>query len=63
MDLEELKSKEWKDAGELIPLIFKLEDEVPDKRKKEYDIWKDKINFLYLQYNKMAEFAAFKQIK
>lgn len=63
MDLEALQAKEWKDAGELALEIFKLEDEIPDKRKKEYEEWRKKINFLFAEYNKLTNFAAFKLIK
>lgn len=60
---EEFFKKEYVNCGQVIPLIFELEDNCPDKRKiKEYTSWKNKINFLYLQYNKLADFKAFKII-
>jgi len=63
MDLEELKAKEWENAGEVIIQIFKLEGDIPDGRTKEYEEWKQKVNFLYETSNKMTNFAAFKLIK
>jgi len=63
MDLEELKTKEWENAGAIALEIFKLEGNIPDKRTKEYNEWKEKVNFLYEKYNEVANFAAFKLIK
>ena len=59
---EEFFNQEFENTGAVIPLIHKLEDEEPDKRTKDWKIWKDKINFLYLQYNKLATFKAFKTL-
>ncbi len=49
-----LFSKEWTNVGEIIPIIHKLEDSVPDKRTKFYTLWLKKINYLIDLYNKMT---------
>ena len=63
MDIEELMSIKFENAGHILPLIHQLEGEEPDKRKKEWRQWQEKINFLFDKYNKTVEFPAFKLIK
>lgn len=63
MDLEELKGIAFENAGAIIPLIHKLEDDEPDKRKKEWILWQQKMNFLFEEYNIFAKFVVFKPIK
>lgn len=51
---------EYINLGHLQEEIFKLEDSIPDKRTKDYFVWKEKINYLYTLYNKNSGFKAFK---
>lgn len=54
--------KEYLNLGEVNNEIEKLENVVPDKRKKqEYEQWKTKINFLIEVYNKLCQFKSFKK--
>ena len=44
--------------------ISKLEDNVPDKRKKKlYNEWKEKINFLIDMYNAKSKYKTYGRIK
>lgn len=54
-------SKEYTNAGILNQEIEKLEDNIPDKRTKEFQKWKDKINFLIDIYNRIGGFKAYKK--
>ena len=60
---EDFFKQEFTGCGGIILEIWKLEDNCPDKRTKEYEEWKKKINFLYESYNKISNFGAFKTIK
>lgn len=53
--------KEYLNLGEVNNEIEKLESSIPDKRTKEYETWKTKINFLIDIYNKLAHFKSFKK--
>lgn len=54
--------KEYLSLGEVNNEIEKLENVIPDKRKKqEYEQWKTKINFLIEIYNNLAHFKSFKK--
>jgi len=57
----EFFSKEYINIGEVHNEIEKLEDKMPDKRTKEYQQWKVKVNFLIDIYNKLGSFKAFKK--
>ena len=63
MEEEEFFKREFTNCGEIIPEIHKLEDNVPDKRTKEYNKWETQINHLFSLYNKMAQFKAFNMFK
>lgn len=44
--------------------ITKLEENIPDKRKKkEYSEWKEKINFFIDLYNAKSKYKAYAKIK
>lgn len=55
------KNKEYSNLGEIDMDIEKLENSIPDKRTKQYQLWKEQMNFLIDTYNKTAEFRAFKK--
>lgn len=60
LSISELK---FENCGDLDELIEEMEKLVPDKRKKkEYIDWKNKINYLYQNYNKLAKFKCYKLI-
>lgn len=54
-------SKEYLNLGQVNAEIEKMEANMPDKRKKEYNQWKTKVNFLIDIYNKLASYKAFKK--
>jgi hypothetical protein len=54
--------KEYTNCGEIKDEIDTLEDNIPDKRTKEYKEWQKKINFLFEKYNKCCNFTAYKLI-
>lgn len=54
-------SKEYINLGQVHSEIEKLENNIPDKRTKEYEKWKTKVNFLIDVYNKLASFKSFKK--
>ncbi len=54
-------SKQYTNLGEVNAEIEKLEASVPDKRTKEYEKWKYKVNFLIDIYNKLGSFKSFKR--
>ena len=58
---EEFYKKEYQNLGEIDSIIEKMEASIPDKRTKDFDIWKEKINFLFDMYNKSGKFKAFKK--
>ncbi len=61
MEEEEFYTKEFSNLGEIDILIEKMENNIPDKRTKDYEEFKNKINFLFEKYNKLAKFKAFKK--
>jgi hypothetical protein len=54
-------SKQYVNLGEVNAEIEKLEASIPDKRTKEYENWKTKVNFLMDMYNRLASYKAFKK--
>lgn len=61
---ENIFNKEFENCGQIKEEIDKLEDNIPDKRnKKEYDIWKEKVNILFGKYNEFVQIAVYKLIK
>lgn len=60
---EDFFSQKFENCGAVEIEILKLEDSIPDKRTKEYDIWVKKMNFLFESYNTLGNFAAYKIIK
>jgi hypothetical protein len=60
-----LFQKQYLNAAEIKDEIERLEDEQEkvDKRKKEYRLIKDKINFLIDMYNVKVGWKAYKNIK
>lgn len=61
MDIEELKNRVFVNCGEVDALIAKLENEVPDMRKKkEYLEYKEKFNYLCNLYNSMVNERIYK---
>lgn len=57
-----LFSKEFHNLGEIYFAIEKLEDEVPDKRRlHEFEIWRNKMNFLIDKYNNLCKFKCLKK--
>jgi len=69
LDIEEndvnLFKKQYINLADIKEEIDRLEDEMDhlDKRKKEYRLAKDKINFLIDMYNIKAGWKVFKPIK
>jgi len=69
LDIDEndlnLFKKQYLNAAEIHEEIERLEDEETklDKRKKEYRLWKEKINFLIDMYNVKVGWKAYKNIK
>ena len=57
----EFFKKEYLNLGEVNNEIEKLESSIPDKRTKDYEEWKIKINFLIDIYNRLGSFKAFKK--
>ena len=57
----EFFKKEYLNLGEVNNEIEKLESSIPDKRTKDYEAWKTKINFLIDVYNRLGSFKAFKK--
>jgi hypothetical protein len=53
--------KEWLNLGELNNEIEKMENNIPDKRTKDYESWKNKINFLIETYNALASYRNYKK--
>lgn len=63
MNLKEYKPKDnYSNALELDDEIVLLENNIPDKRTKDWIIWQSYLNKLYLQYNKLCKFNCYKQI-
>lgn len=60
-----LFKKQYINAGEVKDEIEKLEYEEDklDKRKKEYKLWKDKMNFLIDMYNIKVGWKAYKKVE
>lgn len=60
-----LFKKQYLNAVDIREEIERLENEEDslDKRKKEYKIWKEKINFLMDMYNVKVGWKAYKNIK
>lgn len=60
-----LFKKQYINAGEVKEEIEKLEYEEDklDKRKKEYKLWKDKMNFLIDMYNIKVGWKAYKKLE
>ena len=60
-----LFKKQYLNVVEIHEEIERLEDEESklDKRKKEYKLWKEKINFLIDMYNVKVGWKAYKNIK
>ena len=60
-----LFNKQYLNAVEIHEEIERLEDQKTtiDKRKKEYKLWKEKINFLIDMYNVKVGWKAYKNIK
>ena len=60
-----LFKKQYVSLGELQEEIDKLEEEGEklDKRKKEYKVWKDKINFLIDVYNTKSKYKTYNKVK
>lgn len=54
--------KEYENCGDLDELIQKIELEQPDKKTKEYSLWLNKINLLYMEYNKLVKFKCYKML-
>ena len=54
-------SKQYVNLGEIHTEIEKLEAVIPDKRTKDFEKWKTKVNFLIGMYNKLGSFKAFKK--
>lgn len=62
-NLQEYRVKEhYSSAGELDAEILELENNTPDKRTKEYDLWKSKYNEARLKYNEICKFTVYKRI-
>ncbi len=60
---EDIFTREFLNCGEIQLLIDALEDNCPDKKTKEYLVWKDKFNYLAKKYNEFSKFKAYKQIQ
>lgn len=60
--LEEFLKKTFTNCGDLDREIEKLENNIPDKRKKEFIEYRSKINYLYKMYNGFAKFKVYKLI-
>ena len=58
---DDFYEKKYENLGEIDSTIEKMESSIPDKRTKDFDIWKDKINFLFDLYNKSGKFKAYKK--
>lgn len=60
-----LFKKQYINAGEVKDELEKLEYEEDklDKRKKEYKLWKDKMNFLIDMYNIKVGWKAYKKVE
>jgi len=60
-----LFKKQYLNVVEIHEEIERLEDQKAtiDKRKKEYKLWKEKINFLIDMYNVKVGWKAYKSIK
>ncbi len=56
-----LFSKEYLNLGHINDAITELETSIPDKRTKDYEEWKKKVNFLIDMYNSRASFKSFKK--
>lgn len=54
-------SKQYLNLGEVNAEIEKMEADIPDKRTKEYEKWKEKVNFLINIYNTLGHFRVFKK--
>jgi hypothetical protein len=56
LDINELLSRTGipQNMVELQEIIGELEDNEPDKRKKEWKRWKERINILRKEYNRKA---------
>jgi hypothetical protein len=54
-------SKEYLNLGEVNNAIEKMEANIPDKRTKDYEKWKEKVNFLIDIYNRLGSYKAFKK--
>jgi hypothetical protein len=60
----DLFKKQYVNLVDLQDEITKLEDNMPDKKKKkEYKEWKDKINFLIDMYNAKSKYKSYKRVK
>lgn len=57
---EDFFNQEFENCGHVQREIIKLEDNPPDKRTKEYLVYRDKLNYLYIKYNELGEFKAYK---
>lgn len=56
-------NEEYENCGDLDELIQKAELEQPNKEEKEYKIWVERINHLYLEYNRLVKFKCYKMLK
>ena len=63
MNEEEFFNQEFENCRQVQQVIDELEDNCPDRRTKEYNKWKEKINFLFESYNFFCKFTAYKKIK
>lgn len=60
----ELFKKQYINLVDLQDEILKLEDAIPDKRRKKlYKEWKDKINFLIDMYNAKSKYKTLNRYK
>lgn len=60
----DLFKKQYVNLGDLKEEIDKLEESIPDKaNKKEYKLWKSKINFLIDMYNAKSKYKTYNRIR
>jgi len=50
----------YDNLGQLQEEIDKLEDNIPDKRTKEYSLWTERINYLHNLYNSLSDDKLYK---
>ncbi len=60
-DDKDFYGREWTNLGEINNKIEEMENNIPDKRTKEYEEFKTKVNFLIDLYNKNAHYKSFKK--